>query len=247
MSRIRVSLLLTLSACSVYADDQPRKPTTTDPPRETIAALAGEYYHGDGLGMNMRLEIMPDGRFSFTWRGCLGLYAASDGRAKLVNGRLILKPENPSREDQFGVATEYIPVRWGKRRYLISRDQMKSFCNDVNLGSEPRRGLHGLFYLRVGDQAQKVTGRPNVPRDWEAFLLKAPVRAKVIKVLADGSAQVDCGVESGVCKGMALYTDTSIRVEVIEVEPKTAVIQVTPSRGLIKIGQQVHSRVVRDD
>jgi hypothetical protein len=111
MAPVRLSLFLALSACTLYTRDEPRPATANDQPKETLAAMAGEYYHGDGLGMNMRLAIMPEGRFSFTWRGCLGLYGADEGKAKLINGHLILKPENPDKGDQYGNATDYILVR----------------------------------------------------------------------------------------------------------------------------------------
>jgi hypothetical protein len=125
---------------------------------------------------------------------------------------------------------------------------MKSFCNYVNLGSEPRNSLQGPFYLRVGDQAHKVTGRPRVPKAWESFLLRDPLHAKVLKVLDDGRAQIDCGSERGVWKGMELHADGSSLLEVIDVEANTSVVKVTfPRRGSLQQGQQVHSRPDRHE
>ncbi len=40
--------------------------------RGSIATVAGEYYYGDGLGMNCSLTITQEGRFSFKWQGCEG-------------------------------------------------------------------------------------------------------------------------------------------------------------------------------
>ncbi len=145
--------------------------------------------------------------------------------------------------DEPRLTTANDPVRWDKRRYLISPDQMESFCNDVNMGLEPRNNLRGPFYLRVGDGRQNVTAKPSVPKAWEGFLLKAPLHAKVIKVHTDGRAQIDCGSERGVWKGMQLYAGTSSLLEVIEVEPKTSVVTVTmPRQGSIEHGQRVHSK-----
>lgn len=35
---------------------------------------AGQYYRGDGLGVNIRLLVAPRGGALVTWRGCTGLY-----------------------------------------------------------------------------------------------------------------------------------------------------------------------------
>ena len=40
----------------------------------TLAAVAGDYRYGDGLGVDCSLTVKPEGRFSFVWRGCLGVY-----------------------------------------------------------------------------------------------------------------------------------------------------------------------------
>ena len=86
----RLSLLLALSACTAYAEDQPKEKPANDQPDETIAALVGDYcWGGDGLCMNCRLMVMPGGRFSYTWRGCLGIYGENEGTAKLIDGHLI--------------------------------------------------------------------------------------------------------------------------------------------------------------
>ena len=176
MSLSRILVLLTSVICLVRADDKPR---ASDRPKEALAAVAGRYYLGDGLGVNCSLVIEPEGRFSFTWRGCLGLYDENKGAAKLINGKLILKPEQPNvREGFFGTATDFIPVRWGKRLYLVSRDDKKSFCEEVNQGREPRDNIHGSFYLRRGDEKIEVTGAPSVPKDWQPLLSKKPLSGK---------------------------------------------------------------------
>ena len=96
MYGLKLSLLLALSACTAYAEDQPKEKPANNQPEETVAALAGDYYKGDGLCMNCRLMVMPGGRFSYTWRGCLGIYGENEGTAKLIDGHLILKPEQPN-------------------------------------------------------------------------------------------------------------------------------------------------------
>src|SRR3954452_14883212 len=40
----------------------------------SLKAIAGEYYFGDGTGVNCSLNVHQRGTFSFQWRGCLGTY-----------------------------------------------------------------------------------------------------------------------------------------------------------------------------
>jgi hypothetical protein len=252
MSAIRLTALLTLSACVTYADDPPRP---SDQPTETVAALAGDYYWGDGLGFNCRLVIAPAGRFSYTWRGCLGLCSQNKGAAKLVDGRSILKPEEPGEMPIFpGTATDLIPVRWGNRLYLIAQDQKARFCNAINQGDEPRKSIRGFFYVRHSHDGQinATSGKPGVPEDWEPLLLKKPLDSKVLKVLEDGRATLDCGTDAGVWKGMELSVEIPsfgepefVRAEVVEVDPKTCVVRRIFGRESIefKAGLAVHSRL----
>ena len=43
------------------------------------ADLAGNYYFGDGLGVNQRLTLREDGTFHCDWSGCLGDYGSASG------------------------------------------------------------------------------------------------------------------------------------------------------------------------
>ena len=117
-----------------------------------LAPVAGDYYQGDGLGANSSLTLEREGRFHFSERGCLGLYAAFAGRAVLQDGVVTLEPDRPpTGELETRVPLVLRVVRWGKRIYLIPPDDIPDFENAVNLAREPRRGVHGSFYLRHGD------------------------------------------------------------------------------------------------
>jgi len=180
MSAIKLTALLALSAC--LAQDPLR---SADPPKqeETLAALAGEYYLGDGLGIRCKLLIEPKGHFSYTWRGCVGLIDLNIGAVELVDGHLKLKPERRNQYDRFhGTATDFVPIRWGDRTYLVAHNQMKSFCNAVNRGDEPRKGNIGNFYLRrrPDGQMDSVFGSPAVPKGWQPYLLKKAPRSKAV-------------------------------------------------------------------
>ena len=174
---IKLMTLLTLTACLARAQDPER---AGDPPKaeETLAALAGEYYLGDGLGIRCKLLIEPKGHFLYTLRGCLGMHDLNYGAVDLVDGHLKLKPERPSPFDGFhGTATDLVPIRWGDRAYLVAHNRIKLFCDAVNRGDEPRKGYIGNFYLRrrPDGQMDSVSGSPAVPKEWQPFLLKKPL------------------------------------------------------------------------
>src|SRR5262245_36189497 len=40
---------------------------------------AGAYYQGDGLGVNLDLDLAPKAGAAFLWRGCLGMYGQNLG------------------------------------------------------------------------------------------------------------------------------------------------------------------------
>ncbi len=141
-----------------------------------LAGIIGSYYHGNGLGINCYLDVKPEGRFSFLWRGCLGVYDKNEGGAKVVKNHLILTPEQPNDpSDSGGTPTDFVPVRWGERLYLVPKDAGKAFCSLVNEGWEPRSNIHGHVYLRRGDWEKKVTGLPIVPKEWESLFQQKPV------------------------------------------------------------------------
>ncbi len=48
---------------------------------------AGEYYAGDGLGVNTFLTIAPKSGFVFEWHGCLGLYDRNYRAVAWTNNR----------------------------------------------------------------------------------------------------------------------------------------------------------------
>src|SRR5262245_11234809 len=77
---------------------------------------AGEYYAGDGLGVNTVVLLAPKAGYVFEWHGCLGLYDRNYGPVAEKDGKLSLSFtfEN-SREGFHGIAPELVPVSWGAR------------------------------------------------------------------------------------------------------------------------------------
>jgi len=71
---------------------------------------AGEYYFGDGLGVNVSLALAPANGFVFSWHGCLGLYDLNYGDVDFSNGtvKLLFKYTNTQRGFR-GIAPELLP------------------------------------------------------------------------------------------------------------------------------------------
>ena len=144
---------------------------------------AGEYFAGDGLGVNPSIVIAPKAGFVFEWHGCMGLYDRNYGSVTWTNNCIRLNFTFANNRKGFqGTAQEFIPVRWGKRRYLIPNDDIIGFCNNVNEGQEPRESIRGFYLLRRGDEQIDVAGFPEVPTNYHAFLLTEPIHAEILSV-----------------------------------------------------------------
>ncbi len=144
---------------------------------------AGEYYCGDGLGVNVSLMLAPKTGYIFEWHGCLGLYDRNYGTVSWSNDRIHLSFTFENKQEGFqGIAEKFIPISWGDRKYLIPADDIVGFCNNVNKGSEPRAELHGNYLIRNGDENKKATGFPNIPKEFKPYLLENPIQAEIVSV-----------------------------------------------------------------
>jgi hypothetical protein len=172
--------------------------------------LVGDYYFGDGLGVNCRLTLSKQGKFAFVWDGCLGTYGENKGSARVRDGVLHLAPVNPNAPENLGTPTDFFPVPWGARLYLIPTNKIVEFCSAVNQGDEPRREDHGDYYLRGNDWAKAVAGRPIVPWQWTRYLLDKPVTGKITELITKQEAWLDLGAEHGILQGMVLNAKTTM-------------------------------------
>jgi len=210
--------------------------------------LVGEYYFGDGTGVNCTLKLAEHGTFAFQWNGCLGTYDKNEGRAAIQNGILQIAPKKPSVREGFqGTPTEFFPIRWGSRTYLVATNEIVRFCSEVNQGGEPRHGNWGQFYLRQDDWKKPVTGFPDVPDQWVKFLLSKPVKGKVTELINKREAWLDIGATEGVLEGMILTARddagvvfSQVRVEAVEKERCRIKCEWKDSE--LVIGQTVSSR-----
>ncbi|MFH1038275.1 MAG: hypothetical protein V1789_06375 [PVC group bacterium] len=207
-------------------------------------AWAGEYYHGDGRGVNVSLLLAPKSGYLFEWHGCLGLYDRNYGAVSEANGRIRLDFTFENKREGFqGIAEEFIPIPWGPRRYLVPADDVVGFCNDVNGGSEPREYAHGSYLLRAGDEKKNVFGFPSVPQKFQAYLLKRPIAAGIVAVglpttrpsvcdwnFKDIPVTLNVGKDHGLLPGMELHVVKpdniveSVRITKVEDEKSEGVM-----------------------
>ena len=202
---------------------------------------AGEYYRGDGLGDNDYFLISPAG-FVFETYGCLGLYDRNYGDVTLSNGVMVLHSEYPFEEVGFTVlGAEYVPIAWGERTYLVEMDGIVTFCNAVNAGKEPRKGMRGVIFLKDGDHKQQEIGQPRLPAGFERYLLHETVDATVLRLqdkhvttnrhgvtVTDFPAVIDKGHKDGIYAGMELYRRDIwelIRATVVDSADESAVVR----------------------
>ncbi len=202
---------------------------------------AGEYYYGDGLGVNVSLTLAPGSGFVFEWHGCLGLYDRNLGTVETVGDRIVLKPEFVNNRKGFqGIATEFYWIRWGERSYLVATDKVQDFCNSINGGFEPRDGEHGRFLLKEGDRSKAASGKPLFPRGIRDCVLDKPIGGQILAVskgrlrpsccgfnFRDTEATISVGRALGVTLGMEFFTSSDARLEsakVVDLLDETATV-----------------------
>lgn len=185
-----VGILVALLQPAVGDRDYSRKlpPASGRASDPALASVAGEYYRGDGLGVNWMLELTPDGRYSFLWSGCLGVYEKDwgyyrlkDGKVQLSQAKPPLKPRESGKPWIERVPTGLRLIRWGTRRYLIPDEEKQAFCEAVRTGREPRTGSRGRFFLadvpEAGEELKDVlNGLPDVPDSWKSMLTEVAGR-----------------------------------------------------------------------
>lgn len=197
---------------------------TSDGDIVSLKDVAGDYYFGDGLGVNCSLTLSIQGEFTFIWRGCLGIYDENEGIASIKDGVLHIEPNKPNIRECFqGTPTDFFPVRWGSRMYLIPINEIVDFCSEVNQGKEPRSDIHGHYYLRETDWKKPVTCKPLVPVKWTKYLLSKPIKGKITQLIGKQEGWFDVGSDAGILEGMILTAKehdnimfSMVRVEAVE-------------------------------
>jgi hypothetical protein len=209
-------LLLTfLVACETPTAPPVPRPSVPTPIQHGPAVT---YILSDGFDLRASVKLSADGRFEFSWVGCLGSIATASGQYVAEDNSVTFMPANQAFErDPRTFADVMRRVRWGEREYLVPEDNMLAFVNAINSGEEPRSTSIGLFYLRQGDEHKPASARPDIGLEWSAFLLDEPLFGNVIKVeQRETSTQrplviVDAGTRSGLRKGMQLHASNPRR------------------------------------
>ena len=164
------------------------------------------------------LRLFKDETFEYAIHGCFQ-YDVWTGKAEVRGDNVSLTATTrPEGRDNELRDTEFTRVAWGDRLYLIPNDEAQAFCNAVNLGTEPRGDENGRFFLRDGDWEKKPIGSPAVPKSWERYLLKQPIRGQVVEALPGSRARINLGSRDGVFEGMMLSDDggrRDLRVEAV--------------------------------
>jgi len=264
MKRLFHSVLLLLAAASA-AQQSPGDARHSEEARQTAKARraeirsaletlgshewAGDYYAGDGMGVNQSLILAPGMGYVFEWHGCLGDYDRNHGEVTSEGRTLRLTFMFENKRTGFrGLAPELVAIPWGPRCYLVPADDIVGFCNDVNAGTEPRADPHGSYLLRRGDELKEVSGDPELPVGYRDHLLKQAVETSVREagtptlrqgladsVFRDTPLILDAGSEQGLKPGMRLYVVDppglvlSVRLTQVEATASTALaVEVQP-------------------
>ena len=166
-------------------------------------------------------------------------FEAKHGDVKRVDGvlQLIVRGQELIRrrdgEEYKWLPNDLVPVKWGKRQYLVAREQGIAFCNAVNRGKEPRDSEYGDFALGEGQEEMPVAGGPEIPEQWSQYLLKDPVQGEVTELLPDMKAKVNVGRKQGLRVGMELVaTEVEyIRMEIVSIDERESVVRIVQGMG----------------
>ncbi len=239
--------LVVLQGCSKSSPERNASDLHPSQPPQTslinlITQFAGEYYFGDGKGVNCTLQLKGDSTFAFEWTGCLGVYDQNDGYAEIEDNLIRLIPTKPNLKKGFkGIDTELLPVAWDQRKYLIPTDQILEFCSAVNQGNEPRNQHYGLYYLRRGDWAGNAVGFPTLPEKWKAYLLSKPVEGKVVEIETFKVGWINLGTEDGILEGMTLVAG---RREPLILPADVIVTSAGPRKSKVRVSIEEFENIV---
>lgn len=229
LSLAALALLVSARNVDPQAPAPARQKAAVVQPAFTRAELAGRYYQGDGLGVNLDLRLAADGTFKFVWRGCLGEYDKNGGTWWVEGDVVVMNPEKPHEQHGFkGMDTRFVPVPWGERMYLVDEEGVPGFAaaaaeQQIFKGD----GLHGSDYVRhVDHKLPPLKGEPQLPARYRHFFERGPIHATVVDINQDGTVTLDKGSADRVTNGLLLASSsyaTDGSLEVIAVSTNTSV------------------------
>lgn len=127
-----------------------------------------------------------------------------------------------------GLSDELFVVAWGSYSFLVPRDRMRAFCDEINARGDARMAAMpwrwtGTIPRRTsesgGDDEPAPDGSPAIPIEFRPLLLPKPIQTRVTAagesvVHYDGTSTyaeheialtVDAGSRSGLARGMRLF------------------------------------------
>lgn len=169
---------------------------------EAIAAVEGTYYFGDGKGVNCVLNLKPDNTFEFTWHGCMGEYDRNQGPYRMQGEMVVLSPTGTNSRDGFeGTPTQFYPVKWEDRLYLVADEDMLGFCHRVSRGWKGEKfNSRPDHYLRDWNretELKDLESKPQVPELFESYL-KDGFTAAVTFTESNETFRINKGLQDGV-------------------------------------------------
>jgi hypothetical protein len=186
--------------------------------------IAGTYYYGWGLSNDCAMRITPEGRFFFVRTCDTGVQDWNKGRVSATDTELILHPmmRNVQRPAISGTKTVFLPVKWGRRIYLVSKDKIDDFCWDILWGREPRkRAIFSETYLRDEDWKIPCEGWPSFGKYKPNCVLMKPARARVVRIEDGKTGIVNLGAKDGLREGMMLISEAGPKGGVVVVTVKS--------------------------
>lgn len=195
---------------------------------------AGSYHTGDGLGVNVTIDVTPNGGAVYTWHGCMGLYDANVGVVEHVGpDRVRVKWEVdpiannaiwPRTGEQRYTSDEFLFVDWGDEHYALSSGLMLAFCNAFNAAPDdmhafPLRKDTRSSYQHGSHRRRRPDELPRVPPEYRSYLLAEPLVTKIASIedahektertkpgrSVELRAVVHVGREHGLLSGMILW------------------------------------------
>ena len=179
-----------------------------------MAELAGDYIYGNGF-VYEHLDVSKTGQYHYRWNNDVISDEPHDrdryesrGRCSMVDGVLRLVPEGPfSSELRRMMGNDFVPVRWGDRRYLIPEKERLVFCSAVNRDVVPRYMRSGPFSVPDGHRRKPPEGRPGVPPESAPYLLEKPVAGMITDLLPNHVAILSVGANDRLRPGMEFIRD----------------------------------------
>src|SRR5207244_2838600 len=117
------------------------------------------YVRGDGFMME-RLAVFADLTFQHEETGCVGGPVIRSGTLDATPARILITT------NRGGLPAELVPVRWGRRRYLVGKPELREFCA-YSAVDRPAREPELPYFIRQEDLGKPGPSRsaPDVCRE----------------------------------------------------------------------------------